>query len=71
MSLVLFSRYNPSPFFTGISNPFLKPISIYAGIGELQERGDSIGAGNWAEAPGAFPSGGYQNVRDGDAGEFA
>lgn len=25
----------------------------------------------WSDAPGAFPSGGYQNVRDGDSAEFA
>jgi hypothetical protein len=25
----------------------------------------------WSNAPGAFPSGGYQNVRDGDSAEFA
>ena len=26
---------------------------------------------DWSDAPGAFPSGGYQNVRDGDSAEFA
>lgn len=26
---------------------------------------------DWTEAPGAFPSGGYQDVRDADSAEFA
>ncbi|ORE06381.1 hypothetical protein BCV72DRAFT_305577 [Rhizopus microsporus var. microsporus] len=57
-------------FFNYISF-FVKPLSVYAGIVQLQERGDSFSAGNWSEAPGAFPSGGYQNVRDADSSEFA
>ncbi|KAG1470868.1 hypothetical protein G6F56_002441 [Rhizopus delemar] len=61
------SGFKLAMFFNVISFIF-KPISVYAGIGELQERGDSIGAG---KTTGALPSGGYQNVRDGDPGEFA
>ncbi|CAO3609671.1 unnamed protein product [Mucor hiemalis] len=58
--------------FFNIISLVVKPISVYSGINVLKERGDSLGAGNWSDAPGAFPSsGGYQNVRDGDSAEFA
>ncbi|KAG1048200.1 hypothetical protein G6F46_011769 [Rhizopus delemar] len=64
------SGYKFAIFFNTVSFIF-KPISIYASMANLQERGDSISAGNWTEAPGAFPAGGYQNVRDGDNTDFA
>lgn len=66
-------------------------MTVYRSVGNLQERGDPLGAGSkwykkkeggkemidlgyiidWTEAPGAFPSGGYQDVRDADSAEFA
>ncbi|KAI9356650.1 hypothetical protein BD770DRAFT_322788 [Pilaira anomala] len=57
--------------FFNIISLIIKPISVYSGVNNLKERGDSISAGNWSDAPGAFPSGAYQNVRDGDSAEFA
>ncbi|GAA5808293.1 hypothetical protein MFLAVUS_001683 [Mucor flavus] len=64
------SGFGFAKFFNVISL-IIKPISVYSGINNLKERGDSISAGNWSEAPGAFPTGAYQNVRDGDSAEFA
>ncbi|CEP11306.1 hypothetical protein [Parasitella parasitica] len=57
--------------FFNIISLFIKPLSVYSGINNLKERGDALNTGNWSDAPGAFPSGGYQNVRDGDSTEFA
>ncbi|KAI9244506.1 hypothetical protein BY458DRAFT_529622 [Sporodiniella umbellata] len=56
--------------FMSIISLILKPVTLFAATRQLQERGDVLSAGNWTEAPGAFP-GGYQNVRDGNAEEFA
>ncbi|KAL7311700.1 hypothetical protein PS15m_009427 [Mucor circinelloides] len=64
------SGFGFAKFFTIISL-LVKPLSVYSGISNLRERGDTLNAGNWSDAPGAFPSGGYQNVRDGDSAEFA
>ncbi|KAI8971384.1 hypothetical protein BDB01DRAFT_811625 [Pilobolus umbonatus] len=57
--------------FFNIINLIVKPVSIYSGVMNIQQRGDLLNVGSWSEAPGAFPSGGYQNVRDGDSAEFA
>ncbi|KAL0076570.1 hypothetical protein J3Q64DRAFT_1852704 [Phycomyces blakesleeanus] len=43
----------------------VKPVSVFAAVNTIQNRGDTLNAGNWAEAPGAFP-GSYQPVRDGE-----
>ncbi|KAI8987257.1 hypothetical protein BDF20DRAFT_904459 [Mycotypha africana] len=64
------SGFGFAKFFTVISL-FIKPLTVYSGINNLKERGDSMGMQSWSEAPGAFPSGGYQNVRDGDSADFA
>ncbi|KAI8099889.1 uncharacterized protein BX664DRAFT_322336 [Halteromyces radiatus] len=48
----------------------VKPITVFAAVNTIQGRGDSLGTGNWSEAPGSFP-GAYQTVRDGDNDEFA
>ncbi|KAI8047591.1 uncharacterized protein B0P05DRAFT_564130 [Gilbertella persicaria] len=63
------SGFGFAKFFNVISL-FVKPFTVYSAANILKERGDSLNAGNWSEAPGAFPSGGYQNVRDGDSAEF-
>ncbi|KAI7897972.1 uncharacterized protein BX663DRAFT_526636 [Cokeromyces recurvatus] len=57
--------------FFNVINLFVKPLTVYSGFINLKERGDSLNVGSWSDAPGAFPSGGYQNVRDGDSAEFA
>ncbi|EIE84587.1 hypothetical protein RO3G_09297 [Rhizopus delemar RA 99-880] len=64
------SGFGFAMFFNVISF-IIKPMTVYTSVGSLQERGDPLGAGNWTEAPGAFPSGGYQDVRDADSAEFA
>ncbi|CAO3648940.1 unnamed protein product [Cunninghamella blakesleeana] len=49
-----------------------KPITVFSAINTIQTRGDTFSTGNWADAPGAFPStGAYQPVRDGDNDSFA
>ncbi|KAI8390317.1 hypothetical protein BD560DRAFT_380625 [Blakeslea trispora] len=56
--------------FFNIISLFIKPFTVYSSINILKERGDSLNVGSWSDAPGAFPSSGYQNVRDGDSAEF-
>ncbi|KAI8885533.1 hypothetical protein K501DRAFT_215446 [Backusella circina FSU 941] len=64
------SGFGFAKFFNVISL-IVKPITVYTSVNNLQNRGESLSAGAWSNAPGAFPSGGYQNVRDGDSAEFA
>ncbi|ORZ18670.1 hypothetical protein BCR42DRAFT_411378 [Absidia repens] len=47
-----------------------KPVTVFAAFNTIQNRGDSMNAGSWAEAPGSFP-GAYQTVRDGENDDFA
>ncbi|KAG2180561.1 hypothetical protein INT44_003565 [Umbelopsis vinacea] len=47
-----------------------KPVTLFACVGALQSRGDSLSVGAWSEAPGAFP-GSYERVREPDSEDFA
>ncbi|GAB5590427.1 hypothetical protein Unana1_05327 [Umbelopsis nana] len=47
-----------------------KPVTLFASIGAIQNRGDNLGVGSWSEAPGAFP-GSYERVREPNSEDFA
>ncbi|CAO3673145.1 unnamed protein product [Umbelopsis vinacea] len=47
-----------------------KPVTLFASIGAIQNRGDNLGVGAWSEAPGAFP-GNYERVREPNGEDFA
>ncbi|KAI8334690.1 hypothetical protein BC941DRAFT_431899 [Chlamydoabsidia padenii] len=47
-----------------------KPVTVFAAVTTIQNRGDSLNTGSWADAPGSFP-GAYQTVRDGEQDDFA
>ncbi|KAG2174222.1 hypothetical protein INT43_004243 [Umbelopsis isabellina] len=47
-----------------------KPVTLFASVGAIQNRGETLNVGGWSEAPGAFP-GNYERVREPNNDEFA